>query len=203
MRVDVDGRTSLPGLYASGECAASGLHGANRLASNSLLEGLVFSRRIARVIGADLMEFGAAPGLDSGPTEAAGSSTSPDAVPEQSAEHAAETAAAVESQVDLLSAAMSGHVGMSRDDGGLRVALAEIDGIASALAPAQLSRQHMEAVNLATVAALIALAAETRTESRGCHSRVDFPGRDDARWRRRLVWRLGSGYRSVDVAKGE
>jgi nicotinate-nucleotide pyrophosphorylase (carboxylating) len=46
--VDIDGQTSLPGLYASGECASTGVHGANRLASNSLLEGLVFSRRIVR-----------------------------------------------------------------------------------------------------------------------------------------------------------
>ena len=53
VRVDIDGRTSLPGLYASGECAASGLHGANRLASNSLLEGLVFSRRIARALASE------------------------------------------------------------------------------------------------------------------------------------------------------
>jgi L-aspartate oxidase len=186
--VDVDGRTSLPGLYASGECSASGLHGANRLASNSLLEGLVFSRRIARVIGDDLAgAMGAA-----GPV-GWGTSAAPPAPPSARAEDA------IAGAVGRLNSAMSGHVAMSRDEGGLRAALATIGELVAELTPATADRHAIEAVNLATVGALIASAAEMRTETRGCHSRLDFPERNDADWRRRVVWRRGSGYRSIEV----
>jgi L-aspartate oxidase len=176
----------LPRLYASGECAASGLHGANRLASNSLLEGLVFSRRIARVLEADLSVAADAGGWTRPSSEAVGGDPSAGA-------------SSVGVLVGRLNATMSGRVGMSRDADGLTAALADIEEISARLAPASPDRLGIEAVNLATVGALIAIAAQTRTESRGCHSRLDFPERDDAAWRRRLVWRRGCGYRSIDV----
>ncbi len=193
--VDIDGRTSLAGLYASGECAASGLHGANRLASNSLLEGLVFSRRIARVIGEGLDGAGSASTTTSG--------ASGQVPPAPVASVTSHPLGDVDDVVLRLNAEMSGHVAMSRDESGLREALAAIADIATVLTPTSGDRHTIEAVNLATVAALIATAAEMRTESRGCHSRLDFPERNDIEWRRRLVWRRGSGYRSVDVGETE
>ncbi len=194
--IDVDGRTSIPGLYASGECAASGLHGANRLASNSLLEGLVLSRRIARAIDEDRPGPGAEhdvhdPALRSNPAAAA-ATTSP----------AAADAADRENALHILHAEMSQHVSMSRDDAGLKEALAIIDQVAERVTPAERDPRSLEAVNLATVSALIALAADARTESRGCHSRLDFPERDDAAWRRRLAWRRDGSTRSIAVGEG-
>jgi L-aspartate oxidase len=198
--VDVDGRTSMPGLYASGECSASGLHGANRLASNSLLEGLVFSRRIARAIGEELEGRGTK--LDV-----------PDRVNHSASESAADDSAVVSARescspeditaaVGRLNAEMSDHVAMSRDEAGLHEALVVIAEIAAEITPADARREAIEAVNLATVGALIATAADVRTESRGCHSRLDFPERNDAEWRRRLVWRRGAGYCSIGVTDG-
>ena len=91
---------------------------------------------------------------------------------------------------------------MSRDEAGLRDAIATIARLAQQLMPTTADRYAIEAVNLATVAALIASAAEMRTESRGCHSRLDFPERNDVDWRRsRACGAAGAGYRSIGVGK--
>jgi len=161
VRVDIDGRTSLPGLYASGEVSASGLHGANRLASNSLLEGLVFSRRIARALDAD----GAGPGAGH-------------VVSRLEASRAPQPAVAEE--LGLLHAVTSRSLGMSRDAAGLAAATQQLAALATrSLQPAP-AASDLELANLVTVASLIARAATARAESRGCHSRTDFPERDDA-----------------------
>ena len=176
VRVDVDGRTSVPGLYASGEVTASGLHGANRLASNSLLEGLVFSRRIVRALDGDA-EFG---------------ETYSRIVhePEQAA-LARPQAGPVADGAALLKDSMQRLVGMSRTDAGLAEAAGILDGLTDALASVELDQPRLELANLVTVGTLIAHAAWLRTESRGCHSRIDFPARDDENWRVRTVFRRG------------
>ncbi|MCL4079403.1 L-aspartate oxidase [Coriobacteriia bacterium Es71-Z0120] len=180
---DRDGRSSLPGLFASGEAAATGLHGANRLASNSLLEGLVFSRRIARVLEKErprpspLRIVGAVDG-----DTACGT-------------------ALVRGRVQRL---MSERVGVTRSEEGLAAACDELARLASTLGGPALDAAAMESRNLVTVAALIACAARTRTESRGTHYRADFPARDDERWRHRLAWRRGEAEPvRIAVARGE
>ncbi len=192
--VDVDGRTSVPSLFASGECAASGLHGANRLASNSLLEGLVLSRRIVRAIEQDLEA--ARPAPEAG-VAASTASTSPPATLANPGHGRSR-----EDVMRQLHGEMSQYVAMSRDEGGLREALRAIREVAAEVTRDVGDYHDIEAVNLATVAALIATAAEMRTESRGCHSRLDYPERNDRDWRRRIVWRRDGGYRSLDVTEG-
>lgn len=172
VRVDLDGRTSVPGLYASGEVSATGLHGANRLASNSLLEGLVFSRRIARALPEPVPV--ARPRVASSDREAA----------------AADPVATVE----RLHALSARTMGMSRSAAGLSTAAGEIAGMAESFGGAR-DAAGVEALDLLTAAALIATAAAIREESRGCHARTDFPERDDARWRVRTVLAAGAAPR--------
>jgi len=173
VRVDVDGRTSLGGLFASGEVTASGLHGANRLASNSLLEGLVFSRRITRAL-----ETGSAAGarparVVSGPADRVASFTM---------SRARET----------LQETMSQFVGTTRSAGSLAEAAAILGTLAPLLDVSLRHPQDLELQNLITVATLITHAAMARTESRGTHSRTDFPERDDEHWAGHLVWQRGA-----------
>lgn len=173
VRVDVDGRTSVPGLYASGEVTASGLHGANRLASNSLLEGLVFSRRIVRALDAD----------NDVADRADRAVASADTSQADSAE--------VQDALSALKDAMQRFVGMSRTDAGLAEAAEVLSRLAGVVGVGSAHQPDLEIANLVTVGALIAHAAWLRTESRGCHSRLDFPGRDDEHWRVRTVFRRG------------
>jgi len=182
VRVDIDGRTTIPGLYASGEVAASGLHGANRLASNSLLEGLVFSRRIARVLPPPRQRGDVPRLVAETPRPASGSLTS--------------TAA-----VEKLHQVTSRSLGMSRSAEGLEEAISAIEDLEVALAVG-VAPADIEACNLLTVAELIAVAARERQESRGCHSRSDFPVRDDARWLGRVVMTRDAGPRYEPSASG-
>lgn len=167
---DRDGRSSLPGLFASGETAATGLHGANRLASNSLLEGLVFSRRIARVLERERPR------------------PSPSRVIGVVDGDATCGTALVRGRVQRL---MSERIGVIRAEEGLAAACDELSQLASTLGGPALDTAAMESRNLVTVAALIAYAARARTESRGTHFRSDHPTRDDERWGCRLAWRRG------------
>jgi len=156
------GRTSVPGLYAAGESARTGLHGANRLASNSLLEGLVLGERVAATVAASH----AAPG-------------------EPQTRPAVDLPAAEPGELRRL---MSARLAIGRDADGLRAAS---EWIARSAAPKPVTcRADYEAASLTLVARAIAAAAEQRRESRGCHVRTDYPHRDDQRWRRSLVQRL-------------
>jgi len=179
VRVDVDGRTSVPGLYASGEVTESGLHGANRLASNSLLEGLVFSRRIVRVLPDDLPEGGRR---------------------SRQIASVAETGAASGCQdQSRLRDTMQRFVGMTRTDTGLAEAARVITELAPAIECCEPVASDLEFANLVTTGALITHAAWARTESRGCHSRLDFPERDDASWRVRTVFSRDQAPRMAPV----
>ncbi|MFE8915089.1 L-aspartate oxidase [Streptomyces globisporus] len=180
VRTDLRGRTTVPGLYACGEVACTGVHGANRLASNSLLEGLVFAERIA----ADIAE--ARPPRTE-PVEA--SRDADDLVPLLSPE--ARTAvqrtmtrgAGVLRSAGSLGAAAEGLEALHRE----AAADAEADG-AKAVVPGV---DAWEVTNLLLVSRVLVAAAREREETRGCHWREDRPDRDDAHGRRHLVVRIG------------
>lgn len=152
---DANGRTSLDGLWAAGEVASTGAHGANRLASNSLLEAVVFAARIAR----DITGLVPLPQAQHGWPK-----SSTPKIPEQP------ESAGDEKKLRLL---MSEHVGVIRNGAGLARALAEISAL-EARAKSSVVR------GMATSALMIAAAAYARTESRGGHFRSDFPNTDPA-----------------------
>jgi len=172
---DADGRTSLPGLLAVGEVACTGVHGANRLASNSLLEGLVFAVRAADALDA------ARPGLvrlrgDADLRVAAvrsadGAARASGADRSGGAPHPAD-ASDVRRTVQSV---MTDRVGLLRDAAGLADARRTLDALA---VPAPTSVRDHEDRALLDLARLTALAAATRTESRGAHARTDHPDTD-------------------------
>ncbi|MEO6126382.1 MAG: L-aspartate oxidase [Ilumatobacteraceae bacterium] len=153
LRADLDGATELAGLYAVGEVACTGVHGANRLASNSLTEGVVAGTRVGRELAWELPELVTPEQLDA---DGGARLLSPD------------------SRAALRST-MSRHVGVMRRPEGLEAAAdALADLAASTSRDVMPSRPAFEATNLLTVAAAVVEAARARTESRGCHRRTDF-----------------------------
>jgi len=176
VRTDLEGRTTLAGLYAAGEAACTGVHGANRLASNSLLEGLVFGARAGRAAAEDLT--GAAPVV----ADADVADELP-AVAASDVRRAGAAAGAVRKRVRRL---MWERVGILRTRAGLERALREFAEIAGA--PLLAGPR-----NFVTVASLIARSALWREESRGGHYRLDFPRRDDERWRLHSVIQKDAG----------
>ncbi|MFJ9411727.1 L-aspartate oxidase [Streptomyces sp. NPDC101393] len=180
VRTDLRGRTTVPGLYACGEVACTGVHGANRLASNSLLEGLVFAERIAADIVADAATAPPSP------------TTSPAPAPATLRLLAPGTRTAVQR-------IMTAGAGVLRSAEGLARAAAELDRLhreatersgapegaeAPADKPPVPGVEAWEATNLLCVARVLVAAAQRREETRGCHWREDHPDRDDASWRR-------------------
>jgi L-aspartate oxidase len=174
--IDTDewGRTSLPGLFAAGEAACTGVHGANRLASNSLLEGLVFGARAANA----MQQKPQAASLKGDRVIAHGSG--------HMAKHWDEPGRVAISHPpsamarDTIRDLMWRKAGLFRTREGLTEAVQTLDGIALPDgADAEACRQR----NLLTIARLIARAALRREESRGGHFREDFPNRDDLHWK--------------------
>ncbi|QNI38029.1 L-aspartate oxidase [Edaphobacter albus] len=155
---DVHGRTTLPGLYAAGEAACTGVHGANRLASNSLLEGLVFGALAAEAMMADRISNLFRP--ESFPSISVPAERTPD---EQ-----------VERWIEDLRNNMWKFAGLLRDAQGLQLMQHKLQALAGTI-PQGLSRRAIEARNLYTVASLIVTAALARCESRGAHFRMDYP----------------------------
>ena len=168
---DMTGRTSVAGLYAVGEVAATGVHGANRLASNSLTEAIATGRRLGQLLGAQR-----GPAGDTGPAAARSEDAGlPRAgVAQASAPGAGGPGAgAAPGSRTGLAAAMSRYAGVLRDRGGLEHLLARLDAVPPA---AGLDLATVEATNLHAVSALVTVAALARAESRGCHRRSDAPG---------------------------
>ena len=178
---DLWGKTDIPGVLACGEVACTGVHGANRLASNSLLEGLVFARRIAASLE-ESIEPGAAPG--------------------RPAISHSEKWAGPSIREDLLKGnlreLMLDSVGMVRCAKGLREALEFQRGNAEVLMTEYFDLPGMELKDMFTVAHLIATAALLREESRGCHRRRDFPDVDDWNWRNHIDMSIEDGEIKVE-----
>jgi L-aspartate oxidase len=173
VRADIDGTTSMPGLYVVGEAACTGVHGANRLASNSLTEGVVAGTRVGRALSWSLPEAVAPSGED---------------VP----------AGLLDSyHRSALRTAMSKYVGVLRTPEGLKQAQSILDTLASNVsADIVPARKAFEATNMLTIASAVVAAAQARTESRGCHRRIDVTEPDPA-WERHLVATLHDGHIEV------
>jgi L-aspartate oxidase len=203
---DMAGRTTLDGLYAVGEVAATGVHGANRLASNSLTEAIATGRALGRMLAAD------GPGDDNSDASGRAAACRSDVLPHGQGGvggsggvggAGAGAGAAAGSRHDM-AAAMSRYAGVVRDAAGLEHLL----GLLAAVPPgapgsrpgARLGLDTVEATNLHTVSTLVAVAAARRTESRGCHRRSDAPGaRPGQAQRISFRWRDGE----VDVRVAE
>lgn len=165
---DMHGRASIPGLFACGEVACTGVHGANRLASNSLLEGLVFAARIGRALEGDNRRvLPTVPLVPGGPLVAHAQRRSIQQV--------------MSADASVLRSADS----LARASRTLTDIAADPDGVACT--------DDWETTNLLAVARVLVHHARIREETRGSHWREDFPERDDATWRIRLVSRLTEG----------
>lgn len=209
VRTDRRGRTTVPGLYACGEVACTGVHGANRLASNSLLEGLVFAERIADAV-AD-----STPASDPGAHPAPGPGHHVPATPPLPPEARA-----------AIQRIMTRCAGVLRSEASLREAATLLDELyepdvpddlqepyasaelaesgepaepeRSGRKPAEPGVETWETANLHLVARVLVAAALRRAETRGCHWREDHPERDDPGWQRHLVVTLDARPRNLD-----
>jgi L-aspartate oxidase len=155
--IDLDGQSSLPGLFACGEAACSGVHGANRLASNSLLEGVVFARRIAARLRKSLP-----------PRQ----EPAPDPRPE---------GLVPGSLLGTIQQTMTERAGVLRSADGLRIASSSLAALTATPAGTP-DTEAWEATNVLTTSAALVAAAWMREETRGSHWREDFPDKDDRRW---------------------
>ncbi|MEV6796085.1 L-aspartate oxidase [Streptomyces sp. NPDC051320] len=191
VRTDLHGRTSVPGLYACGEVACTGVHGANRLASNSLLEGLVFAERIADDI---------ARASEADPAPAAGPVTAPATATAEQAQQVVLPLLAPETR-RRIQRIMTAGAGVLRSADSLTEAAAQLEAIRRhadtragtaepEVKPAEPGVEAWETTNLLCVARVLVAAALRREETRGCHWREDHADRDDTDWRRHLIVRL-------------
>jgi L-aspartate oxidase len=166
IKTDLYGRSTLAGLYSAGEAACTGVHGANRLASNSLLEGLVFGARVAEVMRQERA------GSHSTVT-ARGVTPTPDG-------------SGSKQLMQQLRDAMWKRAGVIRTRGGLEDLREQIEKWQRSTGPGS-TRQGIELRNLLTLGRLITDSALAREESRGAHFREDFPNHDDGRFRKHSI----------------
>jgi L-aspartate oxidase len=175
IRTNTWGETTIPGLYACGECACTGVHGANRLASNSLLETVVFAKRvIART-------------LESPETSAPETDGATDLSPSPEGSDFSPTGEGDSPTREEIQALMWDDVGIVRTAEGLSRAKAMLTPWQAQLPPPE-DRPSQEVADLLTCSRLVTEAALLREESRGAHYRTDFP-EPRKEWRRHLVFR--------------
>jgi L-aspartate oxidase len=175
--VDRQGRTSIPGLYAAGEVSSTGLHGANRLASNSLIEGLVYGMICGEAAGREAAgradTFQVPPLIDEAHRE-----TGPDLD--------------LQDILNSLRSLMGRAAGIEREGSEMAEALEQLRFWCSYVLRREFTqREGWELSNLLTIGSLMIGSAQVRQESRGTHFRRDFPKRDDTRWLRRITCRPG------------
>jgi L-aspartate oxidase len=170
VRTDLDGKTNVAGLYAAGEAACTGAHGANRLASNSLLEGLVYGARAGMAMRGELRPVerrGAQPraAYSNGPVDAG-----------------------MEEVIAQIQATLENEVGIVRTRMGMQKAVKTLEEMAPKLAHPKTRRAH-EASNLHLAGLLVARSALAREESRGAHYRMEYPDHDDKKFLKHSVVR--------------
>jgi L-aspartate oxidase len=168
VRTDLHGRSTMPGLYAAGESACTGVHGANRLASNSLLEGLVFGARAGQAMREETKGHPAVSGVLS--VQPALGNAGTDA----------------EQFIREVQQLMWSSVGIVRSRQGLAEAERDLQAAAERL-PLPFSRRNCEARNIHTAALLITRSAIARRESRGAHYRTDYPSHDDVKFKKHSI----------------
>jgi L-aspartate oxidase len=183
VRTDVHGRTSLPRLYAAGEVACTGVHGANRLASNSLLEGLVFGARAADAMRDEKPMTQPQPEM-------------PKRLPDNEQRDFSEP-------LRELQQLMWNKAGLLRDAEGLRAAAADFSRLSRPWRGTCLTRSLVEYRNLHTVSKMIVQSALAREESRGAHFRNDFPQRHDARFQKHSVVSKGREVSLLEFSRPE
>jgi L-aspartate oxidase len=189
---DLDGASALPGLWAAGETACTGVHGANRLASNSLLEGMVFGARLAEAIeagrdapvhtGVMRALLDEASGGDIG-CRSMDELPSPSWVTRGGADQAGDD---VTKSRERLQRAMTEGAGVLRSAASLAAAAEEVGDVAATAASWPTGRAAGEVANLAAVAGALLRAADARVETRGAHARIEYP-ESRPEWRCRLV----------------
>jgi L-aspartate oxidase len=169
VRTDLEGRTSLAGLYAAGEVAATGVHGANRLPSNSLLEGLVYGARAGKAMREELKQ----PHKRTSGQKKAASQNGP-------------VDAGIEELIGQIQDVMWKDAGIVRTRTGMQEAIKVLEGLAPRVAHPR-TRRSYEAANLHLASLLVARSALAREESRGAHYRTDLPGHDDKKFLKHSV----------------
>jgi L-aspartate oxidase len=170
VRTDLDGKTNVAGLYAAGEAAATGVHGANRLASNSLLEGLVYGARAGKAMREEVKagsRQGAQPKVacSNGPVDAG-----------------------MEDLIGQIQLVLENELGIVRSRTGMQKAIKTLEEMAPRLAHPK-TRRGQEASNLHVAGLLVARSALAREESRGAHYRMDYPDHDDKKFLKHSVIR--------------
>jgi L-aspartate oxidase len=186
VKTDLSGRTSLPGLYAAGETADTGVHGANRLASNSLLEGLVFGARSGQAMMKDApVSKRQAVGLPGSPAPKPGNSPSANSAAKPAVNNKPSPVA-----FDKIRDVMWRQVGIMRDGKELAAALAQLQTVELPKSEKP-GRAEYEVRNLHSLALLMARSAIAREESRGSHYRDDFPYRDDEKFDKHSIVQKG------------
>ena len=174
VRTDLDGMTNIAGLYAAGEAAATGVHGANRLASNSLLEGLVYGARAGKAMREEVNPASRG-GASLGASPIAAYSNGP-------------VDAAVEDLIGQIQLALENEIGIVRTRMGMQKAIKTLEEMAPRLAHPKTRRAH-EASNLHLAGLLVARSALAREESRGAHYRMDYPDHEDKKFLKHSVVR--------------
>jgi L-aspartate oxidase len=169
VRTDLEGKTNLAGLYAAGEAAATGVHGANRLASNSLLEGLVYGARSGEAMREELRPGRQKPA----PRPKAAYSNGP-------------VDAGLEEVIGRIQDVMWNDVGIVRTRQGMQTAIHKLEELAPKLGNPKTRRAH-EAANLHQAGLLVARSALAREESRGAHYRTDYSDHDDKKFLKHSV----------------
>jgi L-aspartate oxidase len=184
VRVDDAGRTDVPGLFAAGEVTSSGLHGANRLASNSLLEGLVYGARAGETAAAEVLAEGSR-GADEFRVPGIAEPARP------AADDGADATLDLDDIRNSLRALMWRHAGVERTGDSLGEALATVEGWCRYVLPRQFADPRgWQLQNMLEVARLMIRGAIRRDETRGVHFRADHPETRDA-WQVHIAWRRG------------
>jgi len=172
IKTDTNAKTNIPGILAAGECASTGVHGANRLASNSLLEGLVFGHRAALAAKSEAR------------------SPKPETNPKFPSLKPKLRPAEIQRYKLIIKTAMWNGTGISRSKESLADAQHKLEMLEKDLNFEPNSAEEIELKNMLLVAKLITRAALDRCESRGAHYRTDYPQLDDKNWKRHLVYRI-------------